>query len=133
MSNDPDGSISTYKWTQISGSSVTLSNDNKAELIFISPEVQKSGENLIFELTVTDNEGAFDTDDIIVHIKNVIIAGDIDDNKKLDLKDVILTLRIISQLKIAIENDYSDTALNEKDKIGLKEAIYLLQMLKRLK
>ena len=61
-SSDPDGSIAAYSWNLISGPPVQLSNSGQIEAEFISPNVVASGETLIFQLVVTDNEGLQATD-----------------------------------------------------------------------
>ena len=67
-SSDPDGNISSYQWTQISGSSVTLSSSTAAQPTFTVPNVGPSGESLTFQLTVTDSGGLQSTDTSIVNV-----------------------------------------------------------------
>ncbi|WP_250885749.1 PKD domain-containing protein [Shewanella jiangmenensis] len=52
---DTDGSISSYLWTQTSGSPVTLSGENTASLSFTAPSVT-ADTDLGFSLTVTDDD-----------------------------------------------------------------------------
>ncbi|MBF0225937.1 MAG: hypothetical protein HQK76_10820 [Desulfobacterales bacterium] len=54
---DPDGSIFSYKWEQTSGIEVALTGYNKANPTFTAPTIQTPSETLVFELTVTDNDG----------------------------------------------------------------------------
>lgn len=64
-STDIDGTISTYSWTKISGPSYTINNSAIA-----NPTI--SGLNAgtyVFQLTVTDNNGASSTDNVIVTVK----------------------------------------------------------------
>jgi len=56
-SNDPDGSIASYAWTQTAGSAVTLSSGTVAQPTFTAPGVA-TATTLTFSLTVTDNRGA---------------------------------------------------------------------------
>jgi hypothetical protein len=56
-SNDPDGSIASYAWTQTAGSAVTLSSGTAAQPTFTAPGVA-AATTLSFSLTVTDNRGA---------------------------------------------------------------------------
>ncbi len=64
-SSDQDGTIENYNWTKISGpDGVVFDNAN---------DVQTSVSGLVegtyvFRLTVTDNEGATDTDDVVVEV-----------------------------------------------------------------
>ena len=64
-SNDQDGSIVSYTWTQILGESVTLSATNQAIVTFTSPS---SIDTLMFELVVTDNESAIGKDSVTIYV-----------------------------------------------------------------
>ena len=64
-STDPDGTIASYAWTQTSGPTVTLSGANTATPSFTVP---LNPGTLPFRLTVTDDDGATDTDQVIVTI-----------------------------------------------------------------
>ncbi len=68
-SRDPDGTIASYFWKQISGTSVTLSNAESGQPTFLAPDAE-TDVTLIFELTVTDNDGLKSTDNIAVYIKS---------------------------------------------------------------
>lgn len=58
IANDSDGQITSYKWSQISGTTVvSLQEDNSGTLTFDAPSVS-SDEQLEFSLTVIDNDGA---------------------------------------------------------------------------
>ncbi|WP_207690880.1 PKD domain-containing protein [Desulfonema limicola] len=65
---DPDGGISSYKWTQISGTDVTISDFNAIKPTFVAPAVGTS--SIIFELTVTDKQGNSDTDEIQIIVNS---------------------------------------------------------------
>lgn len=58
-SKDPDGTITSWSWTQIGGPAVTLQNATSATASFTAPRL-KGQKNLMltFELTVTDDDGA---------------------------------------------------------------------------
>lgn len=71
---DPDGTIASYSWTQTSGESVTLQNADSSSATFQAPEVM-TDEQLIFELTVTDDDGASATDSVQITILNVTTAN----------------------------------------------------------
>lgn len=66
-SNDPDGTIVSYSWTQTAGSTVALNSPNAAIASFTAPAVASST-TLTFELSVTDNEGATDTSSVTITI-----------------------------------------------------------------
>ena len=55
-SDDPDGSITTYQWSQTTGSPVILTGGDTAVATFTVPE-GSVGETFAFELTVTDDGG----------------------------------------------------------------------------
>jgi len=59
-SHDPDGTITSYKWTQTAGPAVTLSNASNPTPTFTAPQVN-SDTTLTFSLTVTDNDGSTST------------------------------------------------------------------------
>ena len=62
------GGIASYRWVQISGPSVSLSDPGSIELKFLAPEVYSEGTSLVFELTVTDADGLTNTDSCIVNV-----------------------------------------------------------------
>ena len=64
-SSDPDGDAITWKWTQISGPSVTISNSTKAKASFNVAAVT-SDQTLVFRLTVTDAKDLKNTIDVQV-------------------------------------------------------------------
>jgi len=63
---DSDGTISSYSWTKKSGSTVTLSGTSTKTLA-LSNLVAGT---YVFTLTVKDNDGATDTDDVTVVVKS---------------------------------------------------------------
>ncbi len=63
-SSDRDGSISTYAWTQVAGTSVTLDESDPQMPTFSAPDLD-ADETLSFELVVTDNDGAASAADIV--------------------------------------------------------------------
>ncbi|WP_297118801.1 glycosyl hydrolase family 18 protein [uncultured Enterobacter sp.] len=64
-SSDQDGDALTYKWTQISGPTVTLANSTKAKATFNVAAVT-SNQTLAFRLTVTDAKGLSNSVDVQV-------------------------------------------------------------------
>ena len=66
---DSDGTITSYLWTQTEGPSVVLNSTNTAAVSFDAPIV--SNDTLLkFNLTVTDNGGATNSDTVAVTIKD---------------------------------------------------------------
>jgi hypothetical protein len=63
--SDPDGSVVAYRWRQVSGPGVVLSGANTSQARFTTPNVFGTTA-LAFELTVTDNDGATATDEVVV-------------------------------------------------------------------
>lgn len=62
-----DGSGLSFSWTQVSGSTVTLTGAGNSEATFVAPAVD-STTLLQFRLTVTDDQGASDSDEISVAV-----------------------------------------------------------------
>lgn len=67
---DSDGTVTGYQWAQVSGPAVTINNANQANASFAAPDVA-TATNLVFELTVTDDDGATDTDQVTVTVNHV--------------------------------------------------------------
>ena len=65
--SDPDGTIQTYRWEQVEGPSVSISNVNQASASFVAPKV-KGYRVLVFRLTVVDDGNATATDRVVVTI-----------------------------------------------------------------
>jgi hypothetical protein len=73
-SEDADGEIASYGWTQVLGPEVVLSDPAAPSPTFVAPLVNGESVELAFELTVTDNRGltASDTVTITVEENNII-------------------------------------------------------------
>ncbi len=68
-SSDPDGSITQVAWRQVSGTAVTLSGANTIAPQFEAPLVRGSTPlQLVFELTVTDDDGATAADQVVITV-----------------------------------------------------------------
>lgn len=76
---DKDGVIASYLWQQISGENVTLSDQSSINPTFVAP-ILADMTMLVFDLTVTDNDGHQDTDDVTIIVDSspppVADAGD---------------------------------------------------------
>jgi outer membrane protein assembly factor BamB len=74
-SDDPAGlGITTYKWTQTGGTSVTLSDSSSAKTSFTTPNIDDVNEDedeltMTFQLTVTNENGMTDEDTCTVTIE----------------------------------------------------------------
>jgi len=76
---DIDGTIIGYQWSQVVGSLGTLANDNTNTLTFTAPStITGSSEVLTLRLTVTDDDGATHSDDVLVtvNLPNVAPVAD---------------------------------------------------------
>jgi hypothetical protein len=69
---DSDGNVVSYSWLQEAGTVVTITNAGLANASFIAPAVSAS-EDLIFRLTVTDDDGATGSDTVSVTVNDVPI------------------------------------------------------------
>ncbi len=67
---DTDGTILSFSWQQESGTAVTITNANMANASFVAPMVAAS-EDLIFQVTVTDDDGATGSDTITVTVNDI--------------------------------------------------------------
>ncbi|RMH48222.1 MAG: hypothetical protein D6694_00755, partial [Gammaproteobacteria bacterium] len=65
---DSDGTVTAYAWSQIDGPTVTLSSPNSASTTFVAPDVAQGTLTLTFRLTVTDDDGATASDDVVVTV-----------------------------------------------------------------
>ena len=63
---------------------------------------------------------------------NLVIPGDIDNSKTIDLRDAILAIKIVSGIS-PTQIIYDAADANGDGKIGLEEAIYALQVVAGLK
>ena len=63
LSADPDGTITSYLWTQTAGATVSLSSTDVAEVTFTAPN---AADSLSFTLQVTDDDGASSSETIYV-------------------------------------------------------------------
>ena len=68
---DNDGTISSWEWVQIEGTTVTLDNPDADKAFFNTPITDHEEETLVFELTVTDAQGLKSTDTCIIYVAHV--------------------------------------------------------------
>jgi hypothetical protein len=72
-STDPDGTITSYLWTQTAGPTVSLSSTSDAKVTFIVPPVSGATQ-LSFRLTVTDDAGASAHSDLPITVSAAPIS-----------------------------------------------------------
>ncbi|MDH5231611.1 MAG: PKD domain-containing protein [Gammaproteobacteria bacterium] len=69
QSSDSDGNIVAWQWTQLDGKSVSITNATQAVASFYAPRTRRDKiRTLVFELKVTDDQGASDTDQVIITV-----------------------------------------------------------------
>ena len=73
VGGDADGSVASYSWTEISGSTVAISGADTATATFDAPTTA-TRLTLTFELTVTDNQGATATDVVTIIVDPVLVT-----------------------------------------------------------
>ena len=83
---DMDGSIQSYQWIQLSGPEVTLDQDTGFSPQFIVPVISKESDQLIFELTVTDDTGLYGSDQVKVVVQKSEMAPTADAGIDLEIK-----------------------------------------------
>ncbi|MCP5019019.1 MAG: hypothetical protein GY938_27630 [Ketobacter sp.] len=94
MASDSDGSITTYLWQQIGGSSVNLLATDAVDSSFTAPDVS-SVETLTFSFTATDNDGDSTTDSVSITVNPVGKSPDGSGSFNLLLMMLLLTLLLI--------------------------------------
>tara|TARA_R110002096_G_scaffold2619_5_gene13565 strand:- start:1471 stop:5682 length:4212 start_codon:yes stop_codon:yes gene_type:complete len=70
-SADTDGTITAYQWTQTAGAAVVITNADQAIATFTAPAAPAS---LTFQLEVTDNDAATDTDTVVITVNAPPVA-----------------------------------------------------------
>jgi hypothetical protein len=68
-SSDPDDGMASYRWQQLSGPPVKLSNPLAIKPTFRSPRAGQGGATLLFQLTVTDQGGLQSQARCLVRVK----------------------------------------------------------------
>jgi hypothetical protein len=89
---DPDDGIRSYFWQQVAGVAVTLSDPSAISPTFTAPPVSSEPLTLNFRLTVEDNSGAVDIDDVTVTVleeDNVPPTADAGGNQTVTQKSMV--------------------------------------------
>jgi uncharacterized protein YkwD len=64
--SDPDGAIVSWSWARVSGAAVSLSGASTQQVQFTAPD---SAGDIRLRLTVVDDDGASDSDDVIITVE----------------------------------------------------------------
>jgi hypothetical protein len=75
-STTPIGTITSYLWTQVAGTTVTLVDNTTATPTFTAPTVPVTGAVLRFQLTVTDSRSLIASDNVDIAVNWVGFAND---------------------------------------------------------
>lgn len=67
-SADPDGTITTYQWTQLSGPTVQIQRADRPVAGFRVPRLPRFWVKGVFQLTVTDDDGAIASDQVTINV-----------------------------------------------------------------
>jgi PKD repeat protein len=70
LSSDPDNDIAAFAWLQIDGISVDLNDSHASIVSFDLPDISND-QDLLFQLTVTDQTGRKNTDTVTVHVIDI--------------------------------------------------------------
>jgi len=77
-STDVDGTITSYAWVQLSGTTATLSDASINMPDFTAPNVADNvTEELVFELTVTDNYGLTSVSTVSIFVQDALVTNSI--------------------------------------------------------
>lgn len=68
--SDTDGTIQSYGWSQVSGTTVTIDNADGVSMNFDAPDIDAT-EVLVFEILVTDNDGLTASDKVAVTVRHL--------------------------------------------------------------
>lgn len=69
--SDPDGNLLTIQWTQVSGPSVALLNDQTLTVTFTAPAVTRDEADIVLRLVASDAYGGSASDEVTIHLDNV--------------------------------------------------------------
>ena len=84
---DPEGEALTYRWTQTSGQTVSLSNDRVATASFTAPTELVSDAVLVFSLVVTDARGSASVSDTVTITVTITVTAGSNDAPTADAGD----------------------------------------------
>lgn len=67
---DSSAPIASYSWTQLSGPNVITGETTNASTLSITTPISNEAQTLVFQLEVTDDEGATDTDSVTIFVQS---------------------------------------------------------------
>lgn len=70
-SSDPDGTVESFLWTQVSGPAVTLLSPSSAQASFVAPRLPDPSD-LIFQVRVSDDDATSTTDTVTITVRAAI-------------------------------------------------------------
>ena len=127
MSTDPDDGIDTFQWSQVSGSTVTLSDSSDVKPTFTAPTVMQICESLVFQLTVTDHSGLQDTDNVVITVcpETVLLYPDGDiapfgnPDGIVNVGDALIALRFALGMETPAQEDITNGDVAPLDMDGM--------------
>jgi hypothetical protein len=105
--------------------------DEDSGLIEWTPTDDQLGDHDV-AVRVEDSEGFFDVQGFVLTVLESLEAGDINGDQSLDLLDVILALQVLVGAE-PVSPVYPAAEVGEDGKIGLEEAVYILQKVSDLR
>ncbi len=127
LSNDSDTDTDSLKAVLVEDSSygmLTLNDDGSFTYTHDSNECADDSFTYKAVKAISENDAA-ESDEAVVHV-SVIIPGDIDNSKAVDLGDAILSLKLLTGTNTNDDNISLCADVNEDGRIGAEEAIYIL-------
>ncbi len=89
-SSATDAEIVSYQWAQISGTSVRLTASAPAQVSFAAPDPSEpEGETLVFRLTVADDKGKQDSEEVRIHVAKTLPIADPGTDQTVNSRDTV--------------------------------------------
>jgi hypothetical protein len=85
-STDADGTIVSHQWSQIGGFGVFLDGATTSTARFTAPPTTGA---LVFQYTVTDNDGAQQSDTVSVYVSKILFSDTFDDTSSLSNWNIV--------------------------------------------
>jgi len=125
-SNDPDGSIVSYRWAQTSGPAVALTDANTATATFTVPPLADPA-TLSFTLTVTDNGGLSASQSVSIPVApdGVLFTVGLADGKPFTSDRVAVPLQLsgATRMGIAVDATHIQWSSNLQGSLGTQASV----------